>query len=63
MQLQISFSQFSEDIIIWNALSEVDSRDIFFIDVGANDAISDSVTYLFYLLGGHGINIEPQIGY
>jgi len=61
MQLQISFSQFEEDIILWHALSSVDSKDVFYVDAGANDSKISSVTHLFYELGGSGINIEPQI--
>lgn len=33
--------------------------DGFYIDVGANDPVQDSVTKLFYDAGWHGINIEP----
>ena len=33
----------------------------FYIDVGAMDPVSDSVTQHFYALGWHGINIEPSL--
>lgn len=48
-----------EDVILYNVLREED--DIFYIDVGSNDPLIDSVTKLFYdVKGAHGINIEPQ---
>jgi FkbM family methyltransferase len=34
-------------------------NDVYYIDVGACDANTDSVTKLFYERGGHGINVEP----
>lgn len=57
----ISYSQFEqdEDVILYNALEDYD--DIFYIDVGSNDPIINSVTKLFYdTKNAHGINIEPQ---
>ena len=33
--------------------------DIFYIDVGANDPVYLNVSYMFYNMGYHGINIEP----
>lgn len=36
-----------------------EGEDNFYIDVGANDPIIDSVTKFFYDRGWHGINIEP----
>ncbi len=59
----ISFAQFEEDIVLLNALAEVEKNDIYYIDVGANDAIWSSATFLLYLLGAKGINIEPQEEY
>lgn len=59
----ISYAQFEEDVVILNALDGIDYKEIFYIDVGANDALSDSVTFLFYLFGSRGINIEPQTIY
>ena len=47
----ISFSQFEEDVVLLMALQGVDYKDIFYIDVGANDAIWSSVTFQFYLFG------------
>lgn len=57
----ISYSQDVEDVILYHVLKDV--ANVFYIDAGANDSISLSVTKLFYDKGGHGINIEPQQKY
>ncbi|MDR0664040.1 MAG: FkbM family methyltransferase, partial [Helicobacteraceae bacterium] len=54
----ISFSQVREDWILYNAFGEKQSG--FYIDVGAADPHSLSVTKLLYSLGWCGINIEPR---
>ena len=54
-----SFSEYYEDLILYSVL--FDSKDKFYIDIGAFDPISVSVTKILYLKGWHGINIEPQI--
>jgi FkbM family methyltransferase len=56
MQL-ISYAQNFEDIMLWRALGHL--RTGFYIDVGAADPATDSVTRLFYDNGWTGINIEP----
>ena len=53
----ISYAQNFEDVMLWRALKDV--RNGFYVDVGANDPVVDSVTHLFYLRGWRGINIEP----
>lgn len=53
----ISYSQNGEDILLWRALKDVQCG--FYIDVGAQDPVVDSVTKAFYERGWHGINIEP----
>lgn len=60
METIVNFSQSREDIILYHVLKDIDSSDIFWIDVGANDPVNISVTLLFSMRGGHGINIEPQ---
>ena len=55
--LSISYAQFNEDIILSALLFDVDKG--FYVDVGANDPVNDSVTKYFYDKGWHGINIEP----
>jgi len=53
----ISYAQNFEDVMLRRAFKLVDKG--FYIDVGANDPIVDSVTKAFYLAGWRGINIEP----
>jgi FkbM family methyltransferase len=56
--LFFSFAQEAEDFILYRALG--DQKTGFYVDVGAADPNSISVTKLFYLLGWNGINIEPR---
>ncbi len=53
----ISYAQNYEDVNLYRALKDV--RKGFYIDVGAQDPVADSVTKAFYELGWRGINIEP----
>ncbi|MGL4222332.1 MAG: FkbM family methyltransferase, partial [Shewanella sp.] len=53
----ISYAQNYEDVILWRALKHIEHG--FYIDVGANDPVVDSVTKYFYDNGWSGINIEP----
>ena len=53
----ISYAQNLEDVMLWRALKHI--KQGFYIDVGANDPVLDSVTKHFYEQGWHGINIEP----
>lgn len=53
----VSYAQNGEDILLWRALKHVQRG--FYIDVGAQDPIVDSVTKAFSERGWHGINIEP----
>ncbi|RJF58385.1 FkbM family methyltransferase [Serratia inhibens] len=57
----ISYAQNLEDVVLWKALKNVENG--FYIDVGANDPIVDSVTRSFYNRGWRGINIEPILGH
>lgn len=57
----ISYAQNYEDVMLRRALRDVQGG--FYIDVGAQDPINDSVTRTFYELGWHGINIEPVAGW
>lgn len=48
-----------EDMILYNVFNDYDK--IFYIDVGSNDPLINSVTKLFYdIKNANGINIEPQ---
>lgn len=53
----VSYSQNGEDVLLWRALKDVQRG--FYIDVGAQDPVVDSVTKAFYERGWQGINIEP----
>ncbi|MFA6197083.1 MAG: FkbM family methyltransferase [Sulfurimonas sp.] len=54
----ISYAQNFEDLILHRALQDVENG--FYIDVGANDPVQDSVTKAFYDKNWRGINIEPE---
>jgi FkbM family methyltransferase len=54
----ISYAQNYEDVTLYRALRGVERG--FYIDVGANDPINDSVTCAFYQRGWRGINLEPS---
>ena len=53
----VSYAQNFEDVILRRALSHV--RQGFYVDVGAQHPVDDSVTKAFSLEGWRGINIEP----
>ncbi|NKE70965.1 FkbM family methyltransferase [Candidatus Manganitrophus noduliformans] len=53
----ISYAQNYEDVILYRALGDIGAG--FYIDVGAQDPVVDSVTKAFYERGWRGINIEP----
>ncbi len=53
----VSYAQNAEDVMLWRALKHVQNG--FYIDVGANDPVEDSVTLALYERGWRGINIEP----
>jgi FkbM family methyltransferase len=57
----ISYAQNLEDVMLWRALKDVKFG--FYVDVGANDPVIDSVTKWFYDQGWSGINIEPLISH
>lgn len=53
----VSYAQNYEDVMLWRAFKDVEKG--FFIDIGANAPVGDSVTYAFYERGWRGINVEP----
>ena len=55
----ISYAQNYEDVMLRRALKDIDKG--FYIDVGAQDPVVDSVTKAFYDVGWSGVNIEPSI--
>lgn len=56
----ISYAQAREDVLLDRALRDVPYGEGFYIDLGAYDPHTDSVTRHFYDHGWHGINIEPS---
>lgn len=55
--MRLYYAQNKEDLLIKSFFPDVKKG--FYIDVGANDPVIDSVTKLFYDSGWSGINIEP----
>jgi FkbM family methyltransferase len=55
----LSFAQNAEDVLLWRVFSDVDPGTGFYIDIGANHPVIDSVTKHFYDQGWQGINVEP----
>ena len=53
----ISYAQNFEDVMLWRALGHVQNG--FYIDVGAQDPIVDSVSLAFYEQGWRGVHVEP----
>jgi FkbM family methyltransferase len=58
--LQISYSQEGEDLILKRIFSK--KKNGIFIDIGAHHPTRFSNTYIFYLSGWKGINIDPNPG-
>lgn len=52
-----SHAQNFEDVILWRALKDVVGG--FYIDVGAQDPVVDSVSLTFYENGWRGVHVEP----
>lgn len=55
--MRLYYAQNKEDLLIKSFFPDVKKG--FYIDVGANDPVLDSVTKLFYDEGWSGINVEP----
>ncbi|HTK33039.1 MAG TPA: FkbM family methyltransferase [Candidatus Paceibacterota bacterium] len=55
-----SYSQCGEDIIVNRILRDMNVRSPFYIDIGTNDPIIFSNSYLFYKQGSGGICVEPN---
>lgn len=56
-----SYAQNFEDVLLWRALKEVEGG--FYIDIGAQDPVTDSVSRAFYERGWRGIHVEPNSHY
>jgi FkbM family methyltransferase len=57
----ISYAQNFEDVMLWRALGHVENG--FYIDIGAQDPVVDSVSLAFHARGWKGIHIEPTPHY
>lgn len=57
----VSYAQNFEDVMLWRALGHVQNG--FYIDVGAQDPIVDSVSLAFYEQGWRGLHVEPTHHY
>jgi len=56
-----SYAQNFEDVMLWRALKHVDNG--FYIDIGAQDPVVDSVSLAFYEHGWRGVHVEPTQQY
>jgi FkbM family methyltransferase len=57
----ISYAQNFEDVMLWRALKHVSNG--FYIDIGAQDPVRDSVSLAFYKNGWRGVHVEPTQQY
>ena len=57
---RVSFSQEGEDLVLLELLKNKQTG--FYVDIGAYHPQRFSNTYLFYLMGWHGINIDAMPG-
>ena len=57
----VSYAQNFEDVILWRVFKDISLG--FYIDVGANDPIVDSVSHAFYERDWRGIHVEPTPEY
>lgn len=57
----ISYAQNFEDVMLWRALKHIDCG--FYIDIGAQDPVIDSVSLAFYEHGWRGVHVEPTQQY
>lgn len=55
-----SYSQYREDIFLWETLSQYDLSHSVYVDVGANHPTDISNTYLMYRKGLTGYVVEPN---
>ncbi len=57
----VSYAQNFEDVMLWRALKHIQNG--FYIDIGAQDPIVDSVSLAFYEHGWRGVHVEPTLQY
>jgi len=56
-----SYAQNFEDVMLWRALAHVPAG--FYVDIGAQDPVVDSVSKAFYDAGWRGVHVEPTMHY
>ena len=56
-----SYAQNFEDVMLWRALKHVENG--FYVDVGAQHPVVDSVSLAFYERGWRGVHVEPAPDY
>lgn len=57
----VSYAQNFEDVLLWRALKHVENG--FYLDIGAQDPVVDSVSRGFYEQGWRGVHLEPTSEY
>ncbi|SDW03733.1 FkbM family methyltransferase [Nitrosomonas communis] len=57
----VSYAQNFEDVMLWRALRHLEKG--FYIDIGAQDPVVDSVSKAFYERGWRGIHVEASPAY
>jgi FkbM family methyltransferase len=57
----VSYAQNFEDVMLWRALRHVEHG--FYLDIGAQDPVIDSVSLAFYERGWRGCHVEPTLQY
>lgn len=57
----VSYAQNLEDVMLWRALDDVGAG--YYIDIGAQHPVVDSISKAFYERGWRGIHIEPATEY
>jgi FkbM family methyltransferase len=57
----VSYAQNFEDVMLWRALGHISKG--YYIDVGAQDPVVDSVSLAFYEKGWRGLHVEPTPNY
>ena len=58
--IKLSFSEFGEDILIQSYFNHKENG--FFVDVGCNHPVTNSITFALYLKGWNGVNIDGNKG-
>ncbi len=56
-----SYAQNFEDVMLWRAFKSI--KNGFYIDIGAQDPVIDSVSLTFYEHGWRGVHVEPTQRY